>query len=61
MLRTVLTHAQNRDWSRARPLAEQALTSGLHYAAPRQPVMSTLTRWVEQLGYPAAPSTQRSE
>jgi Flp pilus assembly protein TadD len=31
MLRTVLTHAQNREWSRARPIAEQALASGFEH------------------------------
>jgi tetratricopeptide (TPR) repeat protein len=31
MLRTVLTHAQNREWSQARPIAENALASGFEH------------------------------
>lgn len=31
MLRTVLSYAQNQDWSHARPIAEQALASGFEH------------------------------
>lgn len=54
-------HATPSTAQLARGLDRSGIGHWKHYAAPLQPVMSTLTRWVEQLGYPASPSAQSSE
>jgi Flp pilus assembly protein TadD len=54
-------HATPSTAQLARGLDRSGIGHWKHYAAPLQPVMPTLTRWVDQLGYPASPLTQSSE